>query len=74
MNGLTSLIREIIERLDVLEKNSESLQVQSVLDEYNTLVEVFPIKTTDSLKEVKTKIENNCIQRKIGKFYKYYFI
>lgn len=59
MNGLTSLIREIIERLDVLEKNNESLQVQSVLDEYNTLVEVFPIKTTDSLKEVETKIENN---------------
>jgi len=59
MNGLTSLIREIIERLDVLEKNSESLQMQSVLDEYNTLVEVFPIKTTDSLKEVETKIENN---------------
>ncbi|GAB1862402.1 hypothetical protein CAJAP_03481 [Camponotus japonicus] len=59
MNGLTSLIREIIERLNVLEKNSESLQMQSVLDEYNTLVEVFPIKTTDSLKEVETKIENN---------------
>lgn len=59
MNGLTSLIREIIERLDVLEKNSESLQVQSVLDEYNTLVDIFPIKTTDSLKEVETKIENN---------------
>nr|XP_012217761.1 PREDICTED: uncharacterized SDCCAG3 family protein-like [Linepithema humile]XP_012217769.1 PREDICTED: uncharacterized SDCCAG3 family protein-like [Linepithema humile] len=59
MNGLTSLNREIIERLDVLEKNSESLQVQSVLDEHNTLVEVFPIKTANSLKEVETKIENN---------------
>lgn len=37
MNVLTSLIREVIQRLDALEKNSVSLKIQSVLDEDNTL-------------------------------------
>jgi len=59
INGITSLIREVIQRLDALEKNSVSLKMQSVLDEYNTLVGVFPIKTVASLKEVESKIENN---------------
>ncbi|XP_071632576.1 uncharacterized protein [Temnothorax longispinosus] len=63
MNGLTSLIREVIERLDKLEKNSESLKVQSVLDECNTL-EVFPIETAASLKEVESMIENNSAFKK----------
>lgn len=34
MNSLISLNREIIQRLDVLEKSSESLKVQSILDEH----------------------------------------
>lgn len=76
MNGLISLTREIIQRLDILEKNSESLKVQSVLDEYNTLVEMFPIETTASLKEVESTIENNSAFK--GKLvyyiFKYYFI
>ncbi|XP_024893112.1 uncharacterized protein LOC112468236 [Temnothorax curvispinosus] len=63
LNGLTSLIREVIERLDKLEKNSESLKVQSVLDECNTL-EVFPIETAASLKEVESMIENNSAFKK----------
>ncbi|XP_071580299.1 uncharacterized protein [Temnothorax nylanderi] len=63
MNGLTSLIREVIKRLDNLEKNSESLKVQSVLDECNTL-EVFPIETAASLKEVESMIENNSAFKK----------
>lgn len=63
MNGLTSLIREIIQRLDVLEKNNESLKVQSVLDECNTLG-VFPIATAASLKEVESIIENNSAFKK----------
>lgn len=74
MNGLTSLIREIIQRLDILEKNSESSKVQSILDECNTL-EVFPIATAASLKEVESIIENNsAFKKNLVKISYYYFI
>ena len=74
INGLTSLIREIIQRLDTLEKNSESLKVQSVLDEGNTL-EDFPIATAASLKKVESIIESNCAFKKhLVKILYYYLI
>lgn len=59
MNGLTALVRESIQRLDTVEKNTESFRVQSVLDEYDNIVGIFPIKSAASLKEVETVIENN---------------
>lgn len=76
MNSLTALIREVIQRLNILEKNSESSKVQSVLDEYNRFVEVFPIKTVANLKEVESTIENNsAFKGKLVNFiFKYYFI
>lgn len=75
MNCLISLNREIIERLDTLEKN-ESFKVQSVLDEHNTLVGVFPIETAANLKEAESQIENNsAFKGKLVSFiFKYYFI
>lgn len=57
-------------------KNSESLKIQSILDEYNTFIELFPIETAATLKEVKSIIENNsAFKRKLVHYiFKYYFI
>ncbi|KYQ49772.1 hypothetical protein ALC60_11148 [Trachymyrmex zeteki] len=76
INGITYLIREVIQRLDVLEKKSElSLKVQSTVEEYNSLVSIFPIQTIASLKEVETKIKNNSIfKTKLVNFILFYLL
>lgn len=75
MNGLHSLIREVIQRLNALEQ-SESLKMLSTLDEHDTLVGFFPIQSAISLKEAEDTIENNSVFKgKLASFiFKYYFI